>query len=922
MNKRILFVLAILLGISPLYSNPVDQATARKVGQAFCQTAFTNASRSSEMNLVMTADAYYVFNIGNSGFVIVSSDDAFRPIIGYSDEGVFDAKNPSPEMMYYLDNLSQGRQVALSASVNASEQVVGEWSSLLNGESLNKGNNHSFYLVKTLWNQDYPYNKLCPIDGSGGRCYAGCVATAMSQVMNYWKYPTHGHGSHSYMSSYGELTADFGAAEYDFDQMPLSVSNMSPDEESDEIAFFMYHCGIAVDMMYSPSGSGAYSQDVPEAVLKYFGYTNCCRLHDRDSYALADFQALLRSQFDMGWPCYYSGSDTGGSGGHAFVCDGYDNNDMFHFNWGWSGSGDGFFVIDGLDVSGYAFNSGQAVITNFVPADVFVHAAKAPDGFMAVPNGDDEFSVTLSWTNPSTTLGGQALEAIDLIEIMRDGEVVCSIENPVPGEPMNYVDLAGKPISVDYSIHAICQGVNGRMAWAKGINLGPACEWTVVLTSGNTNGWGDGAITFVNASGVTVAELSAEKGESEYQVEIPQGRVSMLWTAPTDSLDLGIEIMNVDGERVFSYQGVSNNMPVGHFYEMVNTCEGQGRDEHPSALQAEVVGNDVALQWTGIADPGYGYNIYRDGLFYTIVDETNFTDNDAASDYHSYFVTAFCKEGETDPSNTVCAVFPDERAPRNFDFEYLSNGKVKLTWDEPENAEGLAGYKIFRKAEGEQYKRIKQMGVANSYTEGVKVPNGNRYYYMIVAAYPDLGIESSPGRSLRNPDLGYVLVNRTHIPYNLVLQQQGETSLLLQWESALLAETYNVYCNGELVAEGLLEPQFEDIIRGDALMYQVTGVLNGVESNPSNKAYYGNYAIGENELADAALYPNPTKGQVTVSVEGLRKVTVFSVTGQQVMSRKADGDVMNVDISKLDAGVYYFSIRSEQGIRVQKVVLM
>ena len=925
MTKKLLSFLLLLLGISRLAAAPVDLSVARKAGESFVQANFAVTSRGADLRLVMTTSAFYVFNVSSSGFVIVSSDDAFRPIIGYSDEGVFDMENPSPEMMYYLDNISKGRQAALRAAINPDGQVAREWSALLEeGQPLIRGNNASFYLVTTRWNQDYPYNKFCPRDGNGARSYAGCVATAMSQVMNYWKYPTHGYGQHSYNHyQFGLLSADFSAAEYDFSLMPASIGEMSPEENIDAIALFMYHCGIAVDMSYGTDGSGAYSQDVPDAVLKYFGYTNCCRLHYRDSYSLAEFQALLRDQFDMGWPCYYSGQDTNGSGGHAFVCDGYDSNDMFHFNWGWSGSGDGFFVIDGLDVSSYAFNSDQGVITNFVPADVFAHTAKAPDAFMAVPNGDEEFSVTLSWVNPTATLDGHPLESIDAMEILRDGEVVHTIENPAVGEAMTYVDPVGKPITVDYSVRFVCQGAGGRKAWVRGVNLGPACDWTIRLTSENDGGWGDGAVTFLNSAGVTIAELTADRGESEYQVEIPQGRLSILWTAPTDSLYLGIEIMDANGLPLFSYQGPSTDMPSGIFYEMVNICDGQGSIGKPTALQAEVVGDDVALQWTGIADPGYGYNIYRDGRFYTIVDETSFTDVAMATEFHSYFVTAFCKEGETDPSNTVCAIVDDERAPRNLDYEMLPNGKMKLKWESPENTEGHAGYKIFRKAEGEQYKRIKQVGAnSNDFTEGTRVPDGKRYYYMVVAAYPDLDIESSPARSLQHPDLCYVMVNRTHIPSDLVLEQLNETSLLLQWEPAVLAETYNVYCNGELVAEGLVEPQFEDVVRGEALMYQVTGMLNGVESSPSNKAYYGNYAIGENNMADATLYPNPTKGSVTVNMEGLREVKVFNVIGQLVMSRKANGNEMNLELSGLDSGVYYFNIRTDHGNRVQKVVLM
>lgn len=925
MTKRILVFLFLLLAVNSLPAATVDLSTARKAGERFVLTNFALGSKSADIQLVMTSSAYYVFNVGSSGFVIVSSDDAFRPIIGYSDERAFPAENPSPEMMYYLDNLSQGRQAALRATVQPSAEIVMEWSSLLSDrEPMPRAGKKSFYLVKTYWNQDYPYNKFCPTD-SGAYTYAGCVATAMSQVMNYWKYPTHGYGHHSYVHyQFGELSADFSSAEYDFDMMPNSITSTSPVENIDPIALFMYHCGVAVDMGYSTDGSGAYSEDVPDAILKYFGYSKCSRLFYRDAYSLEEFQALLKDQFDLGWPCYYSGSDTDGGGGHAFVCDGYDDNDMFHFNWGWSGSGDGFFVIDGLNVSGYAFNSGQAFIGNFVPTEVFANASKAPEGLVATPNGDDEFTVTLSWNNPMATLEGRPLETIDAIEVQRDGEVVRLIENLVPGEAVSFVDSVGKPISVNYSIHAICQGVGGRKATVEGINLGPVCNWSLKLFSENENGWGAGYITLLNSANVAVAVVTADKGESEKQIEVPQGRVSLQWTAPADTLEIGVEILDASNEKVFSYHGPSYNMPQGVFYEMVNTCGGEVGVNKPSELQAEIVGNDVVLRWKGIPDPGYGYVVYRDGIFYTIVDETTFTDTEMGQELHGYFVTAFCKEGETEPSNTVCAFDGvDVFAPRNLDFEFLSNNKVKVKWEMPENVDGLVGFEIYRRAFGESFKRIKLCNANKTdYTDSYRFSDGCRYYYRVFAAYNDGATLSSPARSARHPELLYIEVNLTHIPSNLILEQQDKSSLSLSWEPALMAETYNVYRNGEIVAEGITDLQYADVANGEPSVYQVTGVLNGVESSPSNKAYYGNYAVGDINAADIRLFPNPAKNTVYVQAEGLREVVVYNLAGQQIMRRTGDGDEWNINLSSLDAGVYYFRIKTDRGCQIQKVVLV
>ena len=907
-------------------ANPVTESTALKAAQGFTRTAFTEASRSNAMSLVSSQEAYYVFNIGTTGFVIISADDCFRPIVGYSDEGVFPTENPSPEMTYYLDNLSRGRTAALEASIQQDVTVAEEWQSLLSGEPLpsRNGNRKASYLVKTKWNQGNPYNKFCPAQ-NGAHTYAGCVATAMSQVMNYWKYPTHGYGRHSYTDyQYGELSADFAAATYNYDLMPVKINDQSPVEQIDAIAEFMYHCGIAVDMSYGVDGSGAYSEDVPEAVLKYFGYTNRCRLVHRDSHTLEEFQAMLKAQFDMGWPVYYSGSDTDGGGGHAFVCDGYDDNDMFHFNWGWSGSGDGFFAIDALNVSSYAFNSGQDFIANFVPEEVFLNTSKAPDYFVATPNGDDDFSVTLTWTNPVATIDGKPIESIDRMVVMRNGETVLTFDNPIPGETMTVVDSTHLPITVNFTVHAVVNDISGRKAHADGINLGPACVWTVNLESSETTGWGEGQLVLLNSSGMVLAELTPGSEKESFEVEVPMGRVALRWEAPADSLGMGIDVIDTEGQTVFTYNGPSTLMPKGTFFETVNTCGGTFEAEAPSNLKAEINEGNVVLNWTGIDKPCYGYIVYRDGYFYTMVSgSTYFTDIEAAQGNHSYFITAFLKEGETDPSNTVfeLADTPD-RAPRNLDFEILANKKIKLTWEVPELADGVEGYVIYRKAQGEEYKNFDIVGSnATSFKDSSKVPEGNRYYYMVTALYGRDYVEFSPARSLRHPDQHYVEVNRTHIPSGLTLEEE-EGNLLLQWEVAMQAETYNVYRNGEKIAEDLTETQYALEGDGEPSYFYVTGVLNGVESSRSNKAYYAHYAVDETDEVNATLYPNPSTGMTVVQAENIREVKVYTVTGQHLFDCQGTGDKAVVDLRGQKPGVYFLRISTASGEQVQKLVLM
>ena len=925
MRTFLLALLVVTLSVVNLFAGPVDSAKAGKAGAGFVQTVFPQTTKSETLQLVLATDQYYVFNVGASGFVMVSADDRFRPIVGYSEEGTFPLENPSPEMLYYLDNLSQGRQAALRSLDGADPQVTEEWTLLLNGNPLpsRNGLRSRFYLVQTKWNQNAPYNQYCP-----GNSYAGCVATAMSQVMNYWKHPTQGRGSHTYHHRvWGDLTADFSSAEYRFDLMPNSIGLGSPQANIDAIAYFMYHCGIAVDMDYSTDGSGAMSQDVPEAVLKYFDYTNRCRLYSRDAFSLAEFQRILKDQFDLGWPCYYSGSDTDGQGGHAFVCDGYDESDLFHFNWGWGGSGDGFFAIDELNVSGYAFNSGQAVIANYVPTEVFSNTANAPDYFTAVPNGDEAFSVTLSWVNPATTMGGRPLESIDQVVVLRDGVVMATFDNPVPGSAMTEVLQTRLPATFNFMVYAVCNGVPGRKARVDDVCLGPVCDWKVRCYSADETSGSRGMLTLYNSAGVKLGEFEPEQADRTLSMEVPQGRLSMAWVAPSDSIYLEISILDSEDQPVFAYTGSSLDLPTGFFFETVNTCGGSGILTHPSDLVAEVVGENVLLRWTGIPDPGFGYNIYRDGYLYGMVaDTTSFVDVGSASEMHSYFVTAFHPEGESDPSNTCCAVMETEgMCPRSLEGEVLSGRRIKLSWELPENTEGLAAFNIYRKTPGEPYRIVKTVsGNKTNYTlQNQQL--GKRYHFKVTALYGEQGeVESSPARSALHPELFYLEVNGTHLPSGLRLEDQGEGRIQLQWDPALLAESYNLYRNDTLYREHLTEPLFIDTLTTleGILVYQVTGVLNGVESSRSNRACWGNVSIPESETSPLKIFPNPTSGKVLLQAEGLQEVAVFNTGGQLLHREKVSGSELSLDFSQYRTGLLYLRIQTEKGVLVRKVVVM
>lgn len=363
-NWLLLAILLLSVSTNLFTQNVINESIAAQVGTSFLEKqttiSFPKLNLFYQSNNEKGQACFYIFNVDGGGFVIVSASKDTKPILAYSAENQF--KDDMPDnVSYWLDGYRQYIEQQLEKPGAATEEVRQQWLELENGNFAKKSGKFVEPLCQTLWDQGCNYNEYCPNDWNGpcGHVYAGCVACAMSQVIKYWNYPEHGYGSHSFSyGNYGTCSADFGNTVYDWDNMPNQIW-----EHHDGIATLLYQCAVSVDMMWSGGGSGAYSNDVETALRKYFGYSSAT-YNDRSGFNEESWIALLKQDIDNQMPLYYSGSS--GSGGHAFVCDGYDNNNYFHFNWGWSGSGNGYYSLD--DVMG--FNNGQAVVSNIRPLPI------------------------------------------------------------------------------------------------------------------------------------------------------------------------------------------------------------------------------------------------------------------------------------------------------------------------------------------------------------------------------------------------------------------------------------------------------------------------------------------------------------------------------------------------------------------------
>ena len=316
---------------------------------------------------VVVDEPFYIYNHGTSSFVIVSGDDAVQPILAYSDEGAF-LTDGMPEQLrdwlqMYADEISYIAQTdneptnKHTFARRAAEKSYPESVAPLlqyKGEPIQ-------------WDQNKPFNKECPTY-VGYLCPVGCVATAFGQIMYYHRWPEKGQGgTKAYISEPNNLSQsfNFSAATFDYDKMlPRYAYGKYTEEQGDEVAKLCHGIGVAVDMQYDPSGSGAYSVYCGDALVKYFNYDKNIHYAYRDYFTQDEWIGMIKEELSAGRPICYAGTST--SVGHQFVFDGYDSSNRVHVNWGWAGMSDGYFALTALAPSNTGTGGGSVTSGGFI----------------------------------------------------------------------------------------------------------------------------------------------------------------------------------------------------------------------------------------------------------------------------------------------------------------------------------------------------------------------------------------------------------------------------------------------------------------------------------------------------------------------------------------------------------------------------
>lgn len=364
--KRLLISGAALLStFAMLWSAPItpEQALARLQGNVQQARAIGKTAPSLVHTSITSTGvpAVYAFNkADNKGFILLSADDEAYPLLGYADSGSFDPANIPPQMKWWLEEYTN--QIAYAAEKPSMDAQAAEAQLRASRE----GREAIAPMIETQWDQVAPYNNQCPLQGAY-RTYTGCVATAMAQVMKYWNYPEKGTGSITYNAEtiQKQLSLDFSSITFDWDQM-LDVYgyNNYTDEQAAAVAELMKACGYAVRMDYSTEASGALAMNIRRGIVEFFDYDKNATYELRIMYSASQWEELIYDNLKNVGPILYGGASLLG-GGHSFVCDGYDGNGFFHFNWGWSGMSDGYFTLSALNPDALGSGGGSGGGYNF-----------------------------------------------------------------------------------------------------------------------------------------------------------------------------------------------------------------------------------------------------------------------------------------------------------------------------------------------------------------------------------------------------------------------------------------------------------------------------------------------------------------------------------------------------------------------------
>lgn len=601
MNK---YTLALIFCIISLATNAktITLKQAQNKVISFLKTKH-RATRSSasltndvkEVNI--NNNACYVFNVGqNNGFVIVSNDDITDDILGYTTSGNFDANNIPDNVEWILDAYEAQLSILKQNKMQENQTRV-----VKKREPLEP-------LIKTMWNQDGPYNLQCP-KYFNELSVTGCVATTMAQLMYYHKWPI---GFTTEIPAYTTRTArteveKLDSTRFNWGIMKQSYNYNDNDQSAQEVAKLMRYCGQSVKMDYTSYNSLTYVQN--EMFSKYFKFNADNRIIDRNNFTSSNWEEIIYNEIKAKRPVFYTGGKI--SGYHAFICDGYDEDGNFHINWGWGGRYNGYFKLSILNPSGngiggasgedgYTLNQ-QAIINLHAPgmnSDINNSETRLTIKQFTLKNGkytratkNDEFDLSSAYAviYNSTMANKNAKVAIALYKDNNQYAILSQSEN------LNFASLQSYyktfPIKINSNIE------NGKY------------KLMVVCKPENENKW----------------QLSIDAEKRYYDIEVSDLELNVKAVGSSSGKltinDIKTEGNLTSGSVVNFHINLSNNTSVNNpvLYMFVNN---QIVSQVSSNIDPQTTG-DVLMRFAPPKEGTYKIEIYRDADKYNLLKSIN-----------------------------------------------------------------------------------------------------------------------------------------------------------------------------------------------------------------------------------------------------------------------------------------------------------
>jgi hypothetical protein len=972
MKKFFTLSAAFLLAIMA-FGKPVSMESARQVADNYYKhySGITNVevlnSFSKTYNGITT---YYVFNYSAGGFVVVSADDAIIPVLAQSNTGIFEENISSPSVAYWFEGYNKEISKAVADNFDNSANLP-QWNKM-RANDFPRSANDVEPLLTTLWDQGCYYNAQCPVASGGdcGRAWVGCVATTMSQIAKYHSFPAQGYLSHSYVHpDFGQQSSNFGTTTYNWAAMPNSVNSANVN-----VATISRQMGVSVDMDYGADGSGAFSDAVPLALVKYFNYDpSTISLDYRADYTDTDWLAMLKTELDASRPMYYAGDN--GTEGHAWVCDGYRTSDnKVHMNWGWSGVYNGYFVITNLTTPGFnpvqnnqivrgikpgnhnlvaritnIDNNEQFIVDATIPIDVSVLTGTATNVKLYVDDNEIYSTASASFTyNWNSTGIPPGLHVMKVVAVDGTNTVYYPVNFGITGFTTQATGFDDASRGIQY-IHA----VDSLVVWATaydGSGTGATInEFTRTINGGDT--WTPGQVLGGTTYGL--GNICALDGNIAY--------VSLFNGGPTQDNTCGV-YKTTNGGTTWTHltgalQGASSFADNVYFWnENEGMCHGDVTGTGTNAYFEIYTTSNGGTNWTRVPKANIGGGVAAasgEGGWTSVIqavgDSTIIFGSNKSKLYISYdrgYNWIISNTGITPGTNgginkiafkdningiaaqTVAPIVVKETHDGGLTWQTVSS--TGLLTNDLTYVEGTENTYVCTGADSD----IPAMGVAYSFdgahtwtlfggtdqtqylaTDWVNNANGWAGGFSesstVGGMYKFSGVLQPPVVALSSPENVQAVAT--------------ESDVYLSWTAPVSVPVvlgYKIYRNGELVN---LIP-ITDLFYTDAALenghydYCVSAVYDLGES--AQVCTTADITVSINVIAGGkvSVFPNPASGLLNVdSYKPFISVEMLNFAGQVVYSNAFAGHHMQIATSAFEPGMYLVRVKTVDGLTTRKI---